>query len=140
MTVLPDRKGLVRHAVCKATGKLLPHKAQLQYLSRLGRHVPLARAQRGDTIYWAINGNCRSGIRHVGIVKDSRTFLHVPGRGGAVREQRIWTQSGNLKICRYAVKLAAPSVATIEYFYLPLIVFSSNAVPTPILRHFPIPL
>ncbi len=104
MTQYSNSTGLVLHAVCKVTRKQLPHKAQLQYLSRRGKHIPRARAQRGDTIYWATNGNCRRAIKHVAIVKDARTMLHAPNRRSKVREQRIWTQSGSLRICPYAVR------------------------------------
>jgi hypothetical protein len=90
--------------VCKVTGKRLPHKAQRQYLSRHGRHIPRARAQRGDTIYWARHGSCLSGIRHIAIVKDERMMIHATGHAGKVLEQRIWTESGRLKICPYAVR------------------------------------
>jgi hypothetical protein len=97
--------GLVLHAVCKALRKTLPHNAQRQYLSPLGRHVPRSQAQRGDTIYWATNGNCRSAIKHVAIVKDARIMLNAPNRNARVREQAIWTQSGSLRICPDAVRL-----------------------------------
>ncbi len=92
------------HALCKARQKLLPHSAQRQYLSRLGRHIPRGRAERGDTVYWARNGNCRSGVTHVAIVRDKQIILHAPHQRARVREQRIWTVSGNLRICPYAVR------------------------------------
>lgn len=99
-----DNSGLVLHAVCHATHKHLPHSAQRQYLSRLGRHIPRGRAERGDTVYWARNGDCRRGITHVALVKDRHTILHAPHQRARVREQRIWTVSGNLRICPYAVR------------------------------------
>jgi cell wall-associated NlpC family hydrolase len=99
-----DCSGLVLHAVCKVTGKHLPHKAQSQYKSRLGKHIPRSQAKQGDTIYWARNGNCNSGIKHVGIVKDSKYFINAPHTGAKVRVQKIWTKSGSLKICPSAVR------------------------------------
>jgi hypothetical protein len=84
--------------------KNLPHNAQQQYLSSAGRHIPRAQAQRGDTIYWATNGNCRSGITHVAILKDARTMVNAPSKNTRVREQSIWTQSGSLRICPDAVR------------------------------------
>ncbi len=92
------------HAVCKVLRKHLPHFAQSQYHSRLGKQIPRARALRGDTVYWAPHGNCRSGITHVAFVKDANTILHAPHAGARVREQRLFTQSGNLRICPYAVR------------------------------------
>ena len=97
-------EGLVLHAVCKVTGKRLPRTAQSQYNTRLGKHIPRSQAKQGDTIYWATNGNCKTGIEHVAIVKDPTHIISAPHSGAKVRVQTIWTQSGNLRICPSAVR------------------------------------
>ena len=97
--------GLVLHAVCKALHIQLPHKASLQYVSRKGKHIPRAKAQRGDLLFWATNGHCKgNSIKHVGIFSKPGYFLNAPNKRSKVRVQKIWTKSGSLKICPSAVR------------------------------------
>ncbi len=77
------------HTVCKVLGKKLLHRAQLQYLWHAGQHILCVRVQCGNTIYWAVSGNCCHGIKHVAIVKDVHKMLHVPNWQLHVRKQHI---------------------------------------------------
>jgi cell wall-associated NlpC family hydrolase len=103
---------LVAYAVCVVMRKALPHTPQRQYLSGLGRRIPRARAVRGDTIFWATNGDCRAAVKHVALVKDARIMLHKPTRLGRAREQIIFTQAGSLKICPDAIRLEQTPVTS----------------------------
>ncbi|KAJ9649228.1 hypothetical protein H2199_000002 [Coniosporium tulheliwenetii] len=99
-----DCSGLTMHAVYKATGKKLPHKAQKQYTSRKCKHVPLSQRKQGDLVFWGTNGNCKSAIKHVAIVKNKQKIINAPRKGKPVRVQNHWEKSGGLKICASAVR------------------------------------
>jgi cell wall-associated NlpC family hydrolase len=86
------------------TRQPLPPSSQRLYLSPCGRRVPHARAARGDALFWATNGNCRTAVKHVALARDAHIMLHKPTRLGRAREQRIFTQAGSLKICPYAIR------------------------------------
>ncbi|UNI16361.1 hypothetical protein JDV02_002797 [Purpureocillium takamizusanense] len=99
-----DCSGLTQYAVCQAQKKTIPRVAQDQYHSKMGKHIPRKDAQPGDMLFWANGGNCKSKVAHVGIYMKPGWMVNAARTGTPVREQKIWTASGDLKICPDAVR------------------------------------
>ncbi|KND92543.1 Gamma-D-glutamyl-L-lysine endopeptidase, partial [Tolypocladium ophioglossoides CBS 100239] len=94
-----DCSGLTQYAVCQAEKKTIPRTAQLQYHSKMGKHIPRKDAQAGDMLFWATNGDCANKVVHIGIFMRPGHMVNAAHTGTPVREQAIWTSSGGEDIC-----------------------------------------
>ncbi|KAJ5131234.1 uncharacterized protein N7515_007273 [Penicillium bovifimosum] len=99
-----DCSGLTQYAICKALKKTIPRVAQDQYNSKLGKRVKRSAAKPGDLLFWGTNGNCKSGVVHVGIFIRDGWMINAARTGTPVREQAIWTSYGGEKICPYVMR------------------------------------
>jgi cell wall-associated NlpC family hydrolase len=102
-----DCSGLTQYAGCQALHKTIPRTAQEQYDSSMGKKIKRSDAQEGDFLFWGTDGNCKTGVEHVGIsMGDSKKgyFINAAHTGTPVREEKIWTSSGGLSICDDAVR------------------------------------
>ncbi|EPS25940.1 hypothetical protein PDE_00876 [Penicillium oxalicum 114-2] len=100
-----DCSGLTQYSLCKALNKKIPRDAQSQYdATSQGKRIPRAQAQEGDLLFWANNGNCNTGVAHVGIFIRDGLMINAAHTGTPVREQSIWTSSGGESICPYAMR------------------------------------
>ncbi|GJN68183.1 nlp/p60 [Purpureocillium lilacinum] len=99
-----DCSGLTQYAVCQAQKKTIPRTAQTQYHSKMGKRIPRKDAKAGDLLFWATGGNCQSKVAHVGIYMRPGWMVNAARTGTPVREQKIWTSSGGLKICPDVVR------------------------------------
>lgn len=86
------------------TDVLPARTAQTQYHSKMGKHIPRKDAKAGDLLFWATGGNCQSKVAHVGIYMRPGWMVNAARTGTPVREQKIWTSSGGLKICPDVVR------------------------------------
>ncbi|OKO94439.1 Peptidoglycan endopeptidase RipA [Penicillium subrubescens] len=100
-----DCSGLTQFSLCKALNKKIPRTAQTQYdATSQGKRIPRAEAKEGDLIFWGENGNCKSGVSHVGIFIRDGWMINAAHTGTPVREQAIWTSYGGESICPYAMR------------------------------------
>jgi cell wall-associated NlpC family hydrolase len=83
---------------------VIARTAQTQYHSKLGKHIPRAQAKAGDLLFWGKNGNCNTGVVHVGIFTKPGWMVNAAHTGVPVRNQKIWTSYGGEKICPDAVR------------------------------------
>lgn len=84
-----DCSGLVLLAVKEATGKSLPHLADLQARSDLGQDVPAnyESMRPGDVIAFSSSGGRNYG--HIGIYLGDKRMIHAPRTGDVVKEAPI---------------------------------------------------
>lgn len=100
-----DCSGLTQYAVCQALNVEIPRTAQTQYdATDLGTRIPRSEAQEGDLLFWGTDGNCDTGVSHVGIFINSELMINAAHTGTPVREQAIWTSYGGESICDYAMR------------------------------------
>ncbi|KAJ5166635.1 uncharacterized protein N7482_005416 [Penicillium canariense] len=100
-----DCSGLTQYSLCHALKKKIPRTAQTQYdATSQGKRIPRAEAKEGDLIFWGENGNCKTGVAHVGIFIREGWMINAAHTGTPVREQAIWTSSGGESICPYAMR------------------------------------
>lgn len=103
-----DCSGLTQYAICQALKVEIPRVAQDQYDSPLGKRISRSEAKEGDLIFWGENGNCDSGVVHVGIFIKDGWMINAARTGTPVREQAIWTSYGGEEICPYAKRYVRP--------------------------------
>lgn len=100
-----DCSGLTQYALCKALNKKIPRVAQDQYdATKQGKRIPRSQAKEGDLLFWGTNGNCKSGVVHVGIFINKNKMINAAKTGTPVREQDIWTSYGGEKICDHVMR------------------------------------
>ncbi|KAF7718364.1 Uncharacterized protein PECH_005935 [Penicillium ucsense] len=69
-----------------------------------GRRIPWAQAQKVGLFFWGENGNCATGVAHVGIFIRDGLMINAAHTGTPLREQSFWTSSGGQSICPYAMR------------------------------------
>lgn len=100
-----DCSGLTQYALCKALKKKIPRVAQDQYnATKMGKRIPRSQAKEGDLLFWGTNGNCKTGVVHVGIFINKKLMINAAKPGTPVREQEIWTSYGGQKICDHVMR------------------------------------
>lgn len=100
-----DCSGLTQYAVCQALNVEIPRTAQTQYdATDIGERIPRSEAQEGDLLFWGEDGNCDTGVSHVGIFINDGLMINAAHTGTPVREQAIWTSYGGESICDYAMR------------------------------------
>ncbi|KAJ5683101.1 NlpC/P60-like cell-wall peptidase [Penicillium macrosclerotiorum] len=100
-----DCSGLTQYSICKALKKTVPRTAQTQYdATNMGKRIPRSEAKEGDLLFWGENGNCKTGVVHVGIFIRDGWMINAARTGTPVREQAIWTSYGGESICDYAMR------------------------------------
>ena len=62
----------------------LPRTVAEQYA--IGARIDATRIQPGDLVFFS---TIAPGASHVGLALDATTFIHAPGDGGSVREDRL---------------------------------------------------
>jgi cell wall-associated NlpC family hydrolase len=78
-----DCSGLVQYAF-RQHGIPLPREVREQ--ARLGREIRLAGIEKGDLIFFAIDGSTAS---HVGVSIGGDEFVHAPSSRGVVRVEKF---------------------------------------------------
>ena len=69
----------------------------------MGTHLKRADAQPGDMLFWGDGPTC-SSVAHVGIFVKAGVMVNAAHTGTNVREQAIWTSSGDESACADAVR------------------------------------
>ncbi|KAJ5887627.1 hypothetical protein N7495_007668 [Penicillium taxi] len=100
-----DSSGLTQYSICKALKKTIPRTAQTQYDAiNMGTRIPRSEAKVGDLLFWGENGNCKTGVSHVGIFIRDGWMINAVHAGSTVRNQAIWTSHGSERICNYVMR------------------------------------
>ncbi len=87
-------------------GVPLPRTAAEQYLATAATAVPLAAAQPGDLLFWAVRQSDPATIHHVAIYAGAGQIIEAATEGVPVHEVPIWNDGGLLPVATRPFALA----------------------------------